>query len=60
MQQETIEKRYMIMRTKEEVLARFKDSIALKKRVLEEAEKRTVEYYETFLQQQGHQVKLAR
>lgn len=53
-------KRYMIMRTKEEVLARFKDSIALKKRVLEEAEKRTVEYYETFLQQQGHQVKLAR
>lgn len=48
------------MNTKEEIVARFKGSIALKKRVMAEAEKRTVDYYENFFLQNGHQVKLAR
>ena len=48
------------MKTKEEILARFKESIALKKRVMEEAEQRTVEYYEEFFRNHGHDVKLAK
>lgn len=48
------------MKTKEEILARFKESIALKKRVMEEAEQRTVEYYEVFFRNNGHDVKLAK
>lgn len=48
------------MKTKEEILARFKESIALKKRVMEEAEQRTVEYYEEFFRNNGHDVKLAK
>ena len=48
------------MKTKEEILARFKESIALKKRVMEEAEQRTVEYYEEFFRNNVHDVKLAK
>jgi hypothetical protein len=48
------------IKTKEEILARFKESIALKKRVMEEAEQRTVEYYEEFFRNNGHDVKLAK
>ena len=48
------------MKTKEEILARFKESIVLKKRVMEEAEQRTVEYYEELFRNNGHDVKLAK
>lgn len=41
------------------MLARLKDSIALKKKIMADAEQRTVAYYEEFFQQNGHRVKLA-
>jgi hypothetical protein len=51
---------FISMNKKEEMLGRLKESVALKKRFLADAEIRTVAYYEDFFRKNGHRIKLAK